>query len=248
MISCYTIQLRFFFCSKLNLPNLKLNLHRKTALPLEDKTDLYNIPLLLQHITYLHYSSVLLSAQIICSTRVSRKKITLKRRATNALRSIQEHEELKIQDLSVGKYLYTDIFLLEGNTLRCKLVSLPTWKKDFSLPLPAAHRPIENIAEKRVTLKHQQRSSGSVQSMRFPSVPFCYCYTDFILKCYLLPCLKLDCLSASIHTIVVQGTCAMEQTYYRNVESLPQISEYSLKENETRCHFVIMVFVNIYGR
>lgn len=63
MISGYTIQLRFFFCSKLNLPNLKLNLHRKTALPLEDKIDLYNIPLLLQHIRYLHYSSVLLSDQ-----------------------------------------------------------------------------------------------------------------------------------------------------------------------------------------
>lgn len=62
-----------------------------------------------------------------------------------------EHEELKIQELSVGKYIYIDIFLLEGNMLQCKLFSLPRWKEEFSLPLHAAHRPAENSAKKCVT-------------------------------------------------------------------------------------------------
>lgn len=41
-----------------------LNLHRKATLPLEDKIDLYNIPLLLQHIMYLHCFSVLRSVNV----------------------------------------------------------------------------------------------------------------------------------------------------------------------------------------
>lgn len=133
---------------------------------------------------------------------------------------------------SVGKYQYTDTFLLGGNTLRCKLILLPMWKKEFSLPLPAAHRPIENIAKKRETLKHQQRSSGGVQSMRFPSVPFCYCYTEFILKCYLLPCLKPDCLSRGIcfhpYYCGSRYMCHAVDTLQK-CQSLPQstISEYS---------------------
>jgi len=48
--------------------------------------------------------------------------MTLKTSATNALRSVSEYEELKIQELSVGKFLYTDIFLLEGNMLPCELI------------------------------------------------------------------------------------------------------------------------------
>lgn len=40
--------------------------------------------------------------------------------------------------------------------------------RKFSLPPPAAQGPIINIAKKCVTLKHQQRSSGGIQSMNCP--------------------------------------------------------------------------------
>lgn len=68
----------------------------------------------------------------------------------------------------------------------------------FSLPVPAAHQTTENIAKKCVMLKQQQRSSEAVLNMQFPSLPFCNCYTEFILKCYLLPCLQLDCFSRGV--------------------------------------------------
>lgn len=199
-ISCYMIRLRFFFCSKLNLPNLKLNLHRKMALPLKNKIDLYNIPLLLQHIMYSHYSSVLLSdqsAQIVRAIRVSRKNDigkeskhteehlgTWRTENSGALcQQVPAHRHIPVgrQHAMMWAHLLTNV------------------KEEFSLPLPAAHRLIENITKKCVNSQISIEEFRRCSEYEVPLGPFLLLlHRTYFKICYLLPCLRLDCLSRGI--------------------------------------------------
>lgn len=106
-------------------------------------------------------------------------------------------------------------------------------------------------------------SSEAVLNMQFPSVPLFYCYTGFILKSYVLPCLKLDCFSREVcfhpyyyssrYICHAAGTTQMSKTCHKGLFQnilfwkWDKVSFCNTGACDSRCHFVTLVLAITYG-